>query len=761
VTGRLLAHYEITGLLGKGGMGEVYRAIDGKLGREVALKILPAELAADPLRLQRFQREARMVAALNHPHIVTLYSVEEAEGVPFLTMELVEGDDLQMTLSKGRLPLAEVVTVGIAVGEALTAAHAKGVVHRDLKPANIVIDKGGRVKVLDFGMAKLTDPTDPGGTQATLDAPLTMDGAIMGTAPYMAPEQARGEETDHRTDIWALGVILYEMTAGERPFPGDNIPATLYQITNVEPTSLLGVHPESPPELDAIVTRALVKDRESRYQCAEDIVADLKNLEKLLAAPDVSVVPSDRIPLLAVLPFSGLKPDPETDFLGFALADQVIGSLAYIKSLLIKPSSAVRKYQGQAIDQAAAARDLKVDYLLTGYYLKEADTVRLNLELVRTGTDEMVWRDSIEVQYDNVFQLQDIVSEKVVQGLEVQFPQEARGRVGAHIPANPAAYEFYLRSLSYPHTNEGDKLAIGMLRNSIEMDGEYASAHAELGARLASYGLLALQGPETFHEIEACYLKALAQDNEHLQALSGLTGLYVDSGKTNEALELIGRMLGVNPNHALAHYGLSGLLRFVGMLDESQAEGEVVMSLDPGNPKFRNLGNSCFYTGRYDEAIEYFNLDKDSFSSIAWVGFAKYLKGEKTQGLEMMEAAARSEPDGHLGHHFGALMAGWRGDIEEGLALARKWEAPGHYDAEWWYNLANTYAVLGDLESCVRTLTRSIEGGFFCYDYMANDPLMESVRGEPAIAEILEMAREKHLAFKETYQAKFLLIRLT
>ena len=379
MTGRLLAHYEISGLLGKGGMGEVYRARDTKLGREVALKILPAELAADPVRLERFQREARAVAALNHPHIVTLYSVEEADGVPFLTMELVEGDDLQQALAEGQPTVAEVITIGIAVAEALAAAHAKGVVHRDLKPANIVVNADGRVKVLDFGMAKLADPTESAGPQATMDAPLTMEGTILGTAPYMAPEQARGEEADHRADIWALGVILHEMATGTRPFTGENLPALLYQVNNVEPGRPSGVNTEIPAAFDALVARALAKDLDRRYQSALEILADLKGLETSLAGGGTPVVPGNDLPLLAVLPFSGLRPDPETDYLGFALADQVIGSLAYIKTLLIKPSSAVRKYQGQAVDQGAAARDLNVDYLLTGFYLKEAETVRLNL----------------------------------------------------------------------------------------------------------------------------------------------------------------------------------------------------------------------------------------------------------------------------------------------------------------------------------------------------------------------------------------------
>lgn len=293
--GRQLAHYEITGLLGKGGMGEVYRATDTRLGREVALKILPAGLAADPIRLQRFQREARTVAALNHPHIVTLYSVEEADGIPFLTMELAEGDNLQQALAARKPSVAEVVAIGIAVGQALAAAHAKGVVHRDLKPANIVVDAVGGLKVLDFGMAKLTGAAGSEPDQATLDAPLTLDGAILGTVPYMAPEQARGEAgaIDVRTDVYALGVILYELLTGVRPYATDaaSLLASVRVICEQAPRPLAETWRATlrlDPDLATIVSTALAKEPDLRYASAAafgDDVGRFLGSQPILARP--------------------------------------------------------------------------------------------------------------------------------------------------------------------------------------------------------------------------------------------------------------------------------------------------------------------------------------------------------------------------------------------------------------------------------------------------------------------------------------------
>ncbi len=439
------------------------------------------------------------------------------------------------------------------------------------------------------------------------------------------------------------------------------------------------------------------------------------------------------------------------DFLGFALADQIISALTYIKSILVRPSSAVRKYQNQTVDPPTAGKDLQVDFILTGYYLKEADIIRLNVELVNTKSNEMVWRESIEVKYENAFKLQDIVSQKVAHGLEIQFSKDERGRIQTNIPENPLAYEYYLRSVSYPHTNEGDKLAIEMLRKAIGLDNKYAPAHAELGSRLRSYGTFALQGAEAYKEAEESYLKALSLNNELLSALGGLANLYADIGKTEKALDYAKQMLAINPNHALAHYSLSYLFRYVGMLEESKKEAEEAFTLDPQNPKFRSAGYTYFYLGNYEKAIQIFELDKGSVMAIAWKGFALYLMGQKKESLKYLNQAIVLEPEGHFGYHFKAIKAAIQSKKEEGLLNAKMLEDTNPYDAEVWYNIANTYALLGDKESCVRALKRTIEGGFFCYSYMINDPLLKPLTDAPDVKELLELAKSKHETFRDKY----------
>jgi tetratricopeptide (TPR) repeat protein len=417
----------------------------------------------------------------------------------------------------------------------------------------------------------------------------------------------------------------------------------------------------------------------------------------------------------------------------------------------VRPSSAVRKYQNQSIDAPTAGKDLQVDFILTGYYLKEADTVRLNVELVNTQSNEMVWRESIEVKYENAFKLQDIVSEKVIDGLEIQFSKDEHGRIQTNIPENPLAYEYYLRSVSYPHTNEGDKLAIEMLRKAIGLDKSYAPAYAELGYRLRSFGTYALQGAEAYKEPEESYLRALSLNKELLGALGGLANLYTDIGKTEKALDYAKRMLAINPNHALAHYSLSYLFRYAGMLEESAKEAEEALALDSHYPHFRSAGYTYFYMGNYEKALEIFEYDKGSVMYIAWKGFALFLMGKKKEAIKLFDKAISLEPEGHFGLHFGAIKNAVLGNVEEGLSLARKWEQTDPYDGEVWYNIANTYALLGNKKGCVRTLKRTIEGGFFCYPYMIKDPLLKTMRGEPDIKGLLELAKSKHESFKEKY----------
>ena len=555
MVGETILHYKILEKLGEGGMGVVFLAEDTKLERKVAIKFLPPHISNDSEERERFKIEAKAAAALNHPNIATIHAIEEFEDQIFIVMEYIDGKELKEYCRDASRCVFTIemilLTYAIQIAEGLEAAHKKGIVHRDIKSQNIMITNDGKVKIMDFGLAKIR-----GSSQ------LTKMGTTIGTIAYMSPEQTKGEEVDQQTDIWSFGVVLYEMLTGTLPFKGDYDQAIIYSILNEEPEADEKL--ENNQSMQKVIKKSLQKDVNKRYAEVKEILIDLKTNEaKIPIAKDSSI---KGIKKIAVLPFSNMIDDPNTNFLGFALADQIIGSMAYSKSMLVRPSSTIRKYQNSIIDIKKTGTELNVNYILAGNYLKEADTIRLNIELVDIDSNEMIWRERIQLNYKNVFELQDIVSQKVVDGLKVQFSIEERKRMKAEIPQNPAAYEFYLRAISNPQTIEGNKAAIEMLNNSINLDSTFSLAYLELGIRYNSLSQVGKNAAQYSDIAEKSILKALSLNNELLPALAYLALVYTDIGKHEEAHTLLIRALKINPNDAWLHFSLSYHYRYIGFL---------------------------------------------------------------------------------------------------------------------------------------------------------------------------------------------------
>ncbi len=593
MTGKTILHYEILEKLGEGGMGVVYLAEDNKLERKVAIKFLPDHISNKFEEKERFKVEAKAAAALNHPNIATIHAIEESDGVTFLVMEYIEGEELKDKISSNSIPLTKVADIAKQIAEGLNAAHKKGIIHRDLKSQNIMISKDDRIKIMDFGLAKI------GHTKQ-----LTQAGSTVGTIAYMSPEQTNGLDIDQRTDIWSFGVVLYEMLTGEMPFKGEYDQAIIYSILNEEPKKIEQI--ESSNILQKIVKKALQKDREKRYRNAQEIINDLESIGK----SDVSSQNNNvlQIKKIAVLPFLNIMNDPQTNFLGFALADQIIGALAYSKSVLVRPSSTVRKYQDKLVDIQEAGTELNVNFILAGNYLKEGENIRLNIELIELDTENIIWREPIQIKYNNAFELQDIVSKKVVDGLKIQFSDEERDRMKPDVPQNPLAYDYYLHAVSYPSTIENDKMAIEMLNKSIALDPLYANAYFELGMRYNSLAQVG-SGTEQAHDnAERALLKSLSIKNDLLPALAYLALIYTDVGKHEEAHSLLIKALKINPNDAWLHFSLSYHYRYIGFLKEAEKEIEIALSIDPNNPRFRSSIIVYMFLGKYDEVLDSFNL---------------------------------------------------------------------------------------------------------------------------------------------------------
>ncbi|MCZ6703887.1 MAG: tetratricopeptide repeat protein, partial [Ignavibacteria bacterium] len=491
---------------------------------------------------------------------------------------------------------------------------------------------------------------------------------------------------------------------------------------------------------------ALKKDRDKRYGQISELIADLKS-------KDVSIAKSHdkgiEIKKLAVLPFSNLINDVNTNFLGFALADQIIGSMSYSKNVLIRPSSTIRKYQNEIIDIQKAGSELNVNYVLAGNYLKESETIRLNIELIDLESEQMIWRESIQIKYKNVFELQDIVSQKVVEGLKVQFSQEERERMKPTAPQNPAAYEFYLRSVSYPYTIEGNKIAIDMLNNSINLDPMYAPAYLELGSR---YNQLSQVGTSTIvaqNKAEEALLKALSLKKDFLPALANLSVIYTDAGKHEEAHEMLIRALNINPNDAWLHFSLSYHYRYIGFLEESRKEAETALAIDPNNPRFRSSIITSMFLGKFDEILDTFNLDIGSPFTLNYLGEVSFRNGNKELSLEYFEKSLQVKEEIGEFYYASSFVEYMRGNFEKAAEFNLKRELENPTDSENLYEIARIYGLFEMKEDCYRALKKSIEMGYISYPSMQKDSFLDSVRQDPGIQDLLSKAKIRHEELKK------------
>ncbi len=769
-----LLHYRIIKELGRGGMGVVYLAEDLKLERKVAVKILPKNVSGDPDAKKRFLIEAKAAAALNHPAVATVYGIEETGEDVFIVMEYIEGIELKDKINAGPLQIDEALNTAAQIAEGLNAAHMNGIVHRDVKSQNIMITKEGKVKITDFGLAKVK-----GGSQ------LTKVGTAVGTSAYMSPEQTRGEEIDHRTDIWSFGVVLYEMLTGNVPFAGDYEQAVMYMIMNERQKPASFYRSGLPNGTDYVIDKCLEKDPGKRYKDFKEILSALDKLRSykrtdikplygsksifvnkyLITAVVISVLISavfiiwlnagkskgnvaeagDKIKMIAVLPFNNIKNDPDTNYLGFALADQIIGSLAYVKNIVVRPASSIRQYQGKIITPIKAGNQLKVSYILDGSYLENKDIIRLYLELVNVHNDEIVWKKDFDVKYVNTFKLQDLVAQKVTAGLEVKF---SLNKINKSIPRSSEAYEYYLKAISTPSTMEGNKEGVSLLKKALRLDSTYAPAYVLLGD---AYDYFADFDPEEKgmrKEAENAYLKALSLNKNSLDAINHLAGLYTESGKDYKAVKLLQKALKINPENPEVYFRLGYIFRYTGLQDKAVQEMEKARKLDPNNSDFSSICITYVYSQRYKDAIEALGSGvKDPFI-LAWKGQI-YLRLKKTELAKKYLTEAIKIDSATLGHWAQAMLYYLENKRDKAINALKIMDKSNVYDGEVYYNYANLYGLLDDAKDCMRLLKTAINHGFFNYQVMLNDPFLDPVRNAPGFKGIIQTARSDSEKFKD------------
>jgi serine/threonine protein kinase/tetratricopeptide (TPR) repeat protein len=621
--GTRLGAYEIVAPLGAGGMGEVYRAKDLRLGREVAIKTLPAQVASSPDRMVRFQREARTVAALNHPNIVVLYSVEEEGGVPFLTMELIEGQSLASLIPPGGLPLSRILEIAIPLADALAAAHDRGVVHRDLKPGNVMVTPEGRPKVLDFGLAKLggsASTLDPSG-DVTLREPLSTPGDVVGTVPYMAPEQLRGETVDARSDLFALGIILYELATGVRPFTGGIHVEVGHAILHDPPKPLTGVRPDLPPELERIAARCLEKNPQERIQSALDIANDLRFMRRALDRGEAwaSGPPADQVASIAVLPFVNRSGDPEDEYFSDGLADELLNMLAKIRGLRVAARSSAFTFKGKPATVSEMGKALHVSTVLEGSVRKSGNRVRVSVQLVKVSDGYHIWSETYDRTLEDIFAVQDDIAQSVVNELRatllgersdedgkshvrLEVERAARGR-GRSTEAHRLALQG--RHMIERLTKDDVMRGIRYLGDALRLDSNHALAWVQLArAHLHAAGHGWEPMDEGIAAARQAVERALAIEPNLPEAhvMLGRLRLYFD-WDWKGAKESYRRALELNPDNAVGRHGAGILAQNEGRVEEALDLYRRAVDQDPLSAgAYHRLGISYLAANRIPEA---------------------------------------------------------------------------------------------------------------------------------------------------------------
>jgi len=791
LVGQTVSHYRIVSKLGGGGMGAVYDAEDTRLGRHVALKFVPPELVHDRKALDRFFWEARAASQLNHPGICTIHDIEDADGHPFIVMERLEGVSLKERMMGGPMELEEILDVGIQVTDALAACHAKGIIHRDIKPANIFLTNTGLVKVLDFGVAKLAPGIRAG--DAALDDPLTVAGDIFGTAVYMSPEQARGEELDPRTDLFSLGVVLYQMGTGQRPFAGANAVTTLEAVMNHKPVSPLKLNPNLPHELEGILGRAMEKERGNRYPNALAMKGDLQSLKRetepgmtetarmrpllpyrissktfqttsrrslYILLGVIALLITILVPMgawffkqrssvnarttVAVLPLQNMNGDVSVEFLSFALADEIANALTNTRALDVRPFAMSRKFTGPDVDPRKVASELRVGTVMTGHFLKQGDQLMVTLEAVEGSTDKLLWQKTLTAPAQDLIGLQSAMNKQVTEGLLPAIGMAAGQVTSGTQPHDPAAYDLYLHALALPHDPKPNKDAIAVLEHAVTADPAYAPAWEELGWRYYNDSQYSDGGEEMFQRSTQAYERAVALDPNRTVAAGQLITNRVERGELGKAYRAAQALVQRRPESAEAHFVMGYVYRYAGMLEESAQECDKALALDPGNYTFRSCAWAFMELGNTKRAADFIRLDAGS----EWAAYATPSLLLREGKIDEAREAVKKMPDTPRNHRD--LLEGCLGinpeihpySYAQELAHVAENTPPAAADAESLYYEGSLFADCGLRPAALHVLQGAIEQNYCAYSNLRFDPMLRKIRQTPGFQQLLVAAKE-------------------
>jgi serine/threonine protein kinase len=795
--GQIISHFKILSPIASGGMGEVYLAEDQNLRRQVALKILPEHLHADKDRLRRFQREAQAVSTLNHPNILTIFEFAEQDAMHIFASEFVKGETLRLRVGKGRVPVSETLDIGIQIASALRAAHAAGVIHRDIKPENIMIRDDGFVKVLDFGLAKLTEQTSSD-LEADTKMIFSQPGVIMGTVTYMSPEQTRARTIDARSDLFSFGVVLFEMLTGRVPFAGETTTDVIAEIIQVTPRLVSSYNSSVPEELDRLIAKCLEKDRDERYQTASDLLADLKRIAKRseptaeaatiistpLPAGQVTEILTERptgqtepepsrrrskfitagaiaaiviaaiaigywyfiatkqIDSIAVMPFENQSGNPDVDYLSDGMTESLINSLSKLPNLNVKARNTVFRYKGTDIDQKKIGLELSVQAVLVGRIIQRDDDLILYLSLIDAGTGNLLWGEQYNRKLKDLTALQTEITRDVSQKLRMRLSSADEKMLAKNYTENAEAYQLYLKGRYFwgKRTPESIRKAIEYFNLAIEKDPGFALAYAGLAD---SYVVPANRIPprDAMPKAKAAATRALEIDDTLAEAHTSLGRvLQVYDWNWKDAEKEFKRAIELNPSYPVAHQWYGGYLERMGNIDGSISERKLALELDPLSTITNfELAQAFYFARNYDQAIEQFQrtleLDPSFPAAIQRLPAVYLQKGMYDEAIAKIQAAPESADMASTGEPGYAYAASGRTKEARIMLDELKRRRDQQYISA--VSIALIYAGLGEKDEAFAWLEKGFEERAFQMQYLKVEPRWDGLRSDPRFVDLV------------------------